>query len=162
MYDIQNMRAKKSDLKPELQNKTIKTFFDAALHAQENGRVVGFLKGILTESEQLMLGRRLLAARMLLSGLPQNEIRLRLGLSPNTLWKINRWLVEQIPEYETVLKKVEKEVEERKVKRGVSKHKRMSYNNYDPLSFAAFKRRYPMHFLLFNLAEEVINSFKKK
>lgn len=150
------MRNKKADLNVDLQKKTLRVLWEAAETADKHGATIGFLKNLLTESEQLMLGRRLLIARMLLSGLPQKEIMNRLRVSPNTIWKVNKWLVEQIPEYGEALKKVDAESKER-----AAKSTKPSYHRYQPLSFSALKRKYPMHFLLFNVVDKILERTKK-
>lgn len=145
------MRHKKTKASQEMADITIDALFKAAREADKKGDVVGFIKMLLTESEQLMLGRRLVIARMLLAGLPQREIRLRLQVGPNTVWRVGKWLSEQIPEYGVALKKIEAESKTRQ-----SKKKTYAYRHYDPLSFDSLKRKYPMHFLLFNIAESIL------
>lgn len=150
------MRNKKSDLHGDMQKEVLQVLWDAIAAAEKKRSSVELFKNILTESEQLMIARRLVIARMLLAGVPQNEIRLQLRLSPNTIWKVNRWLMEQIPEYEKALSKIEDETKAR-----ATKSRKPSYHHYDPFSFTAIKRKYPMHFLLFNVADEIIERLKK-
>lgn len=132
---------------------TIKVLFRSAELASKQKNIAQFLSKLLTESEQLTLGRRLTIARMLMSGLPQTEIRNRLGVGPNTVWKVSKWLAEELPEYGAVIKKVELDSQKRK-----EKGKKRHYDHVDPLSFSSLRRKYPMHFLLFNIAEALLSS----
>ena len=150
------MKSRKKDVSVTVYEKSIDALRESTLAAAVKGSSFLFLQTILTESEQIMLGRRLLIMRMLLSGAPQNEIRLQLRVSPNMVGKINKWLIEQIPEYETVTKKVVSESRARAALR--TKPKRQYV---DPLSFAALRKKYPLHFLLFNIAEEMIRRRRK-
>jgi uncharacterized protein YerC len=151
------MRRKLQDVHKDVQKQTLDVLFETAELAAKKGTTHDFIKELLTESEQLMLGRRLLVARMLLSGVSQAEIRHTLRLSPNTVWKVNKWLIEQLPEYGEALKKTEKEREEKSVRR---KQTQSPHKKFDPFTFAGLKKKYPMHFLLFNIADQVLKSKK--
>ena len=99
-----------------------------------------FLRDLLTESERIMLGRRIMIARRLLSGATHREIAEEMGVGTDTVWRIQKWLNDQMPGYEDAVKGLETEVTKRKTIyiRKVSQH---------PL--AVLKRKYPLHFLLF-------------
>lgn len=150
------MRRKMEELKKELCEQTIEALFLAANKARDNKRLRDFLTSVLTESEQLMIGRRLLIARMLLEGLPQTEIRYRLKVGPNTTWKVRKWLDEEMPDYGKILRRVE---EKRRI---IGPERKPAREYYDPLSFQALKKKYPMHFLLFNLAEGLLKTLQDK
>ncbi|MEK7063447.1 MAG: hypothetical protein AAB955_02005 [Patescibacteria group bacterium] len=53
---------------------------------------------------------------------------------------MEHWLKDQFPGYEKVIAELEKEMDRRAVRREAKA---------DPFSFAALKRKYPLHFLLF-------------
>lgn len=99
-----------------------------------------FLRDLLTESERIMLGRRIWIARLLLAGTPQVEIGKKLKVGPNTIWRVEKWLEDQMPGYEQALKGLEKEMDKRAVHAEIKK---------DPFSYAALKKKYSSHFLLF-------------
>jgi len=99
-----------------------------------------FLKDLLTPSERIMLGRRIWIARLLLQGKSQAYIGEKLKVGPNTVWRVEKWLRDQMPGYEEAIKGLEKELDTRAKKKYL-------YDN--PLSFAALKKKYPLHFLLF-------------
>jgi len=132
----------------QLDQRAITKLFKAASVAEKKKQVESFLKGLLTNSEQLMLGRRLLVAELLLSGQTQAEIIYKYKISPNTVWRINKWLIAEFPEYGQVLKET---VGTKKVH---NREERMS--SFDSFTFAKLKEKYPMHFLLFNLADHIL------
>lgn len=107
-----------------------------------------FLNELLTESEQLTLGRRILISQMILAGRSRNEIRAELDVSPNTITTTRKWLLKQLPHYDDVLKA-------QKAEQGrVQDNKRKRYSA--PYTFAAMKRKYPAHFLLFNIVDGLL------
>lgn len=99
-----------------------------------------FLRDLLTESERIMLGRRIWIARLLLSGESGAEIGRRLKVGPNTIDRVQRWLNDQMPGYEKALAGVEKEMDRRAL---------VAERKADPFSYAALKKKYPLHFLFF-------------
>jgi len=106
-----------------------------------------FVINLLTESERLTIGRRVLIANLILSGYTRMEINERLSVSPNTYAKIKRWLDEELPNYEST------NLIERKrlsVKTEVRKRYPAAF------SFESLQRKYPMHYLLFTLSKELI------
>ncbi len=148
------MKKKISDRDKPLDKLAIKTLFGAADSAAKENKGKNFIKELLTESEQLMLGRRLLIAQMLLSGRSQAEIIYDLKLSPNTVIKVKRWLIDEFPEYGKAVK-LEKE---KRAKNNLTKEYNEGQEHYSQLTFASLKKKHPMHFLLFNLSDKI---FKK-
>lgn len=113
--------------------------------------VILFINTLLTEDEQVTLGRRLLICQMILKGKTQAEIRYELGVSPNTFTRTRKWLTREIPEYQNALMAHKKKVSEKR--NSLTKRKR---EFAAPLTFSNLKKRYPMHFLLFNIADEIL------
>ncbi len=134
------MKRKKDDLSKEDYIKTLDYLYTAAGSVHGRDGMKTFLKDLLTPSERIMLGRRIWIARLLLAGHSQREIGERLKVGPNTVSKVEQWLSDQFPGYETAITGLEKELDRRAVRRE-------SFE--DPFSFAALKRKYPLHFLLF-------------
>ncbi|MFN3692663.1 MAG: Trp family transcriptional regulator [Candidatus Paceibacteria bacterium] len=134
------MKRKPSDLSAADQLFTRKILFEAAKTAKTNKQLEKFLEGLLTPSEQIMLGRRIWISRMLLEQKRYDEIGARLHVGPNTVTKIELWLRGLLPDYGKYL---EKEVKVETIKR----RKRMAKEN--PYGLTALKMKYPMHFLLF-------------
>ena len=111
---------------------------------QEKDSVIKFIDELLTESEKLVLGRRVLIAQMLVTGHSQAEIREKLHVSPNTFIRTRKWLEKQIPNYGEALKEFEKNKPQKKAR---------AFGYTNPLSFGGLKKKYSMHFLLFNIAD---------
>jgi uncharacterized protein YerC len=134
------MKKRPSDLSDKEKIKTLDMLYTAAsaLHGREAVKL--FLRDLLTESERIMLGRRIWIARLLLQGKNYDEIGRMLGVGYGTVYRVERWLHDQYPGYEKAVAGIEKKMKERQLKgkRGI-----------DPFSFAALKRKYPLHFLLF-------------
>jgi uncharacterized protein YerC len=116
-----------------------------------------FINHVLTEGEKVAIGRRIAVARMVLSGKTYFEVNELLSISPNTFRNVRKWLHEELPGFNDVLERNKKVEEEKALKR--SKKYR---EPVQPFSFADLKRRYPMHFLLFNLADEIISHNQRK
>jgi uncharacterized protein YerC len=96
------------------------------------------LRDLLTPSERIMLGRRLIIARMLIAGESYEFIGERLRVGYTTIARIHRWLEDQFPGFEDAIKNVEGEFSRRKQK--------ISANQS---ALGRLKKKYPLHFLLF-------------
>ena len=108
-----------------------------------------FFKDLLSESESIMLARRIEIAKRLLEGNSYDEIARELKVGMDTIGRVQRWLTSGFGGYEKVIASFEKEVEHRLSESGTSKEQ--------PFSFGWLKKKYPLHFMLFNL----ISSTKK-
>ena len=134
------MKRKLEDLTTEQRRQTRKLLFTASADAYKKKSSKEFLECLLTPSEQIMLGRRIWIARLLLEGASYNEIGKQLHVGPTTVRKVELWLQGQLPNYEKELQKQEDE-KLLKQRRFEAKH--------DPFGFTALKLKYPLHFLLF-------------
>lgn len=126
------------ELSKEEQIKTLDSLYTAAAAVRGRAAMKSFLRDLLTESERIMLGRRILIARLLLSGETYEGIYDRLGTSPGTIRNVDRWLQDQMPGYEDVIQTMEEELEKRELKK-----------KYATSMLYRLKKRYPLHFLLF-------------
>jgi len=146
------MKRKASELSEQERIKTLDALYTAAssLRGREDMRL--FLRDLLTESERIMLGRRIIIARMLLAGTSALDISEQMKVGMDTIYRIERWLDDQFPGFEKALQGMEKQIVSRKKKAKES----------EPFSFAYLKRKYPMHFLLFNIADELRNGKNQK
>ena len=96
-----------------------------------------FLKDLLTESERIMLGRRIVIARRIISGEGYDAIQADLKVGKSTIAKVHHWLSDQMPGYEEAIRGMEEEYLKRKRQRA-------------PIESLAFlKKRYPLHYILF-------------
>jgi len=134
------MRIKPSDLSNQERTETFDALYTAAGTLKGRDAAKNFLKDLLTESEQIMLGRRILIARALLSGTTHDEIVEKYNVGKDTTMKISRWLDDQLPGYEQVIKDMNKEFKTRQDKAEIAR---------EPFSLKALKKKYPLHFLLF-------------
>lgn len=116
---------------------TLDTLYTATGSLRDREAMKLFLRDLLTESERVMLGRRIMIARRLLSGATTRDIATELGVGLDTVWRVEKWLTDQVPGYEEALKGMEKEFKRRRTRAERA------------ADFARIKRKYPLHFLLF-------------
>ncbi|MBI2446589.1 MAG: hypothetical protein HYV51_02080 [Parcubacteria group bacterium] len=103
--------------------------------------VKNFFKDLLSESEAIMLSRRIMIAKYLLEGMTYEEIRVRIKAGYDNIAKVHSWLIRGFGGYEKAIREFNKVLD----KRGVNKILPR------PLSFEWLRKKYPLHFLLFNL-----------
>lgn len=101
------------------------------------GFLLEVLKHILTPSEIVMLARRMVVAKLLMQGLSFPAIQEKLGVGQNTVVAVDRWLSE-FRDYRIAMPRM---LEASRKKRPPPA----------PYSFRWVRKKYPMHFLLFNL-----------
>ena len=99
-----------------------------------------FLRDLLTESERIMLGRRIIIARKLLAGESHRAIEAQLRVGRDTVGRVERWLHDQLPGFENAIAELEKELDHRAFKK-----------QYAESALFRLKKKYPAHFLLFPL-----------
>jgi len=139
------MKKKISDLTDKQRMETLDMLYTAASAIRGRDAMKHFLKELLTPSERIMLGRRIWIARLLLTGKTHAEISEKLAVGPNTIVKVERWLEAQMPGYRTAISGLEKEIKRRAQIADAKKN---------PFGFAALKKKYPLHFLLFTAFDE--------
>ena len=132
------MKKRMSELSEQERIKTLDALYTAAGTVHGRAAMKLFLRDLLTESERVMLGRRILIARLLLQNETYESIEVRLGTSHPTIGRVHRWLRDQLPGYETAIAAMEEEFGARDFKRKYAKN-----------MLFRFKKRYPLHFLLF-------------
>ena len=141
----------------KIDNKEKIEYLDALYTAVESLKsreeVKNFLRDLLTESERIMVGRRIIIAKRLLDNQCYDQIIKEMKVGPDTIMRVHRWLEDDIDGYEKVVKKLEKVLESRQERRD------KAYT--DPFSFEGLKKRYPLHFFLFNLFDD-LNKEKKQ
>src|SRR5690606_31153663 len=119
---------------------TLDALYTAAATVKGRAAMKTFLRDLLTESERVMLGRRILIARDLIAGRTYDEISDSRGVGKDTIQKIARWLDDQIPGYERVVKEMEKEFAQRD-------KTRVERTLYATSAIFRLKKKYPLHFL---------------
>jgi uncharacterized protein YerC len=121
---------------------TLDALYTAASSARGRKAVKLFLRDLLTESERIMLGRRIIIARKLIAGVGRDDIASELRVGYDTIHRVHRWLHDEFPGYEQVVREMEKEFEKR---RGKWNKKTL----YATSVMYRLKKKYPLHFLLF-------------
>ncbi|MFA6047882.1 MAG: YerC/YecD family TrpR-related protein [Parcubacteria group bacterium] len=76
----------------KIKNKIIDEFFEIISDLKNKKESSGFLNGLLTDSEVLMIARRIQIAKMLLDGNDYETIRKKLKISLYNISRIDRWL----------------------------------------------------------------------
>lgn len=132
------MKVKAKELSDVGRIKTLDALYTAAGAVKGRDATKLFLRDLLTESERIMLGRRILIARALISGATYEDIMEEYKAGKDTVHKVARWLRDQLPGYERAISGMEKEFEERENKK-----------LYASSALYRLKKKYPMHFLLF-------------
>ena len=108
-----------------------------------------FIKDLLSESEVIMLARRLQVAELLIEGKTYREISKELKVGLNTIVKIQTWLNLYGEGYRSVVAKVSKQAKDRQ--------------EPDPhRPFAELKRKYPLYFWPQLLLEELVKTANKR
>lgn len=131
------MKFKQADLTKEQFIEALDSLYTAAGAVKGRAAMKLFLRDLLTSSERIMLGRRVVIARRLLAGDSTRAIQSDLRVGPGTIQHVKKWLEDQMPGYEDAVRALEKELDKRALK---TDQKKMWH---------ALKRKYPLHFLLF-------------
>ena len=106
--------------------------------------IKNFFKDLLSESEAIMLSRRIMIAKYLLEGKSYDEIGGILGASKATIASVHNWLVSGFSGYENAIKKFNSAIDKRlPIREDPSM----------PGSFSWLRKKYPLHFLLFNMLD---------
>ncbi len=145
------MKRKVSDLNEQERIETLDALYTAASSVKGRDAVKLFLRDLLTESERIMLGRRILIARMLIGGSSYAQIGERMHVGYDTIERIQKWLSDTAPGYERVVAEMEEEFKKR------NKKKLWKDLYSDPsLSglLARLKKQRPLEFLLFPMPKK--------
>lgn len=137
MIVITHMKRKVEDLTKKEIITTLDALYTAASAVKGRNAVKLFLRDLLTQSERLMLGRRIIIARMLLFGIEHEEIMRRLRVGKGTVRRVHHWLQDKFPGFENAIAEMEKEYGERQQKRT---------SNLTPYSAQWVRRKYPLMF----------------
>jgi uncharacterized protein YerC len=134
------MKVRAKELPEKLRIEILDTLYTAAGAIRGRQAMKLFLRDLLTESERIMLGRRIVVARRLIAGESYDKIEVDLRVGRDTIWRVQRWLLDQLPGFENAVKELEKEMKDREFRK-----------NYATSALFRLKKKYPAHFLLFPL-----------
>lgn len=133
---------RKLDLKSKM--KYLDLLWTSIAQLETRDEVKHFFKDLLSESEAIMLSRRIEIAKRLLEGESYGDISTDLRVGSDTIAKVQNWLVSGFGGYEKAVKGFKREV-------GKRFKKASKPGDFTPYSFEWIKKKYPLHFLLFNL-----------
>ena len=146
------MRREISRIKKSERVATLEALEKAAGRIKGEAAVSVFINDILTESERITIGRRLLIANLILTGQTYAEIHNQLGVSPNTFSRIRQWLTGRFSDYDQTLQNTSQ----------VTTNSKVIYTKVAPFSFAHLQKKFPLHFLLFTLSKKALDGLKTK
>ena len=147
------MKLRSQKLNEGIKTKCLDALFNAVKHAKEKDMVSRFLSDILTESEQVMLGRRILIAAKLLENQTYDKIVREMNVGQDTVYRVKKWLGGRHKGYEKVVEKIKKIAGPRKQK--------SEFKDYYPTGgFAEVKRRYKNYYWLSDLLDEINRNIK--
>lgn len=136
------MKVRARDLPDGQRIEALDALYTAAASIKGRAGMKLFLKDLLTESERIMLGRRIVIARRLIAGDRYDDIEADLHVGRDTIGRIHGWLADQLPGYEQAIAGL-KDEEKRRAK------SRDDAYLYATSALYRLKKKYPLHFLLF-------------
>ena len=137
------MKKKFYDVKPHQRRRMLGEFCDMVTRIKTKENAEKFLRDLLTPSEIIMIMYRIEIAKMLLAGFSYGDISKKLKVGFNTITGVNRWLYSGFGGYMNELKEAENQKQRRKV--------------LPTTEWEMIKRKYPAHFLIFNLLDNYKN-----
>lgn len=140
-------RVQSQEIPSEQRSHLLDLLWTSIAELNRRDEVKAFFKDLLSESEAIMLARRIKIAQRLLQGRSYEEIQKELRTSRATVATIHRWLVGGFQGYEEAITRFEKILARRNMAQR-AKHA-------EPYSFEWLKNRYPLHFLFFNIMDEM-------
>lgn len=108
------MKVKQDKLTKQQIIETLDVLYTAAGAMKGRAEMKLFLRDLLTQSERIMLGRRILIAQRLVAGDRYDDIQAALGSGPGTIANVERWLQDQVPGYEKAIEGMEAEYVKRR------------------------------------------------
>ena len=149
-------RARIENISSGERHKILKEFWTTIALLESEEEIRNFFKDLLSESEAFMLARRLLIAKHLSAGNSYDEIQQELKTSPTTIASVHAWFDGGFGGYASGIIKLKKELERQ------SKLSEKDEKARDPFSLEHLKKKYPLHFLLFNVADSIKYKSPKK
>src|SRR3989344_624072 len=107
------MKVRARELSDKARIEVLDTLYTAAGAVRGRDAMKLFLRDLLTTSERIMLGRRIIIARKLIAGETHRKIEEDMKVGRDTVQRVQRWLDDQTPGYEHAVAKLEKELDKR-------------------------------------------------
>lgn len=130
-------------------NKLLREFWTTLALMESLEEIQNFFRDLLSETEAIMLARRLKIARLIYAGYSYDEIEKELHTSATTIASVHAWLDGGFGGYINGIAKLQKELERQQMLHDKKEKAK------EPFSFERLKQKYPLHFLLFNAADEI-------
>lgn len=140
-----------NNLPKEKRIQMIGEFYDVIASLKNREEVRLFFKDLLTPDEITTLMRRIEVAALLMAGFTYEKIAQILGVGRGKVTNVQKSLTRSGDGYKIIIKRL---LEDRK-KRLKTQRKWVKTANS---SFGRLKQKYPLHFLLFNLIDEISES----
>ena len=96
-------------LEPHERTQYLKLLWSTIAQLQSQEEVEGFFKDLLSESEAIMLARRIAIARRLLKGETYDDIQTELKTGASTIASVDRWLTSGFGGYQKTISQLEKQ-----------------------------------------------------
>ncbi len=131
--------------------KLVGEFYDAMSCVKNREEARSFFRDLLSFDEIAMLVRRIQVALLLIAGYGYRDIEKALNVGGDKIINVQRSLQRHGEGYRLMIQRLRKIVKEKEKRE--NKRQRELGNGYPSLQ--SLKKRYPMHFLLFNLVDEI-------
>lgn len=132
----------------QMRSSSLITDLALAAYAQAAGQShTNSLNQLLTQSEKVTIGRRVLIAQAIVAGKTRMEINEKIGVSPNTFANIRQWIESEFVEYHSTYKTCAEPTEQ----------ERRHSTPGSPFSFDEMARRYPGHFLILSSIKKLFD-----
>lgn len=91
-YENHMAKVRTFDISSDEKRAIINEFFDVVDRPRSKGDIIDLFVGLFTESEMIMMARRVQTAKLLLAGKTYDEIREDNGVGYQTIQGVNQWL----------------------------------------------------------------------
>jgi len=143
------MKLNSAKIKKGTRGQFLDVLYAALYHAGLKNEIKSFVNDILTESEKIMLGRRILIAKRLIEKQSYPQIARAIGVGYDTIYKVKQWLGGRHQGYKKIVEKFDRVIRSKVKSRSGFK------DYYKSGPFADLKRRYKSHYWLSDLLEDL-------
>jgi TrpR-related protein YerC/YecD len=129
----------------------LREFYDALSCLKNRDEVKMFFRDLLTFDEMIMLIRRIQVALLLRAGYTYRDIEQALDVGGDKVTNVSRSLQRHGEGYRLIIARLRKKIKTRE--RETKRRQRRAQASFPNLQF--IKNKYPAHFFLFNLIDEI-------
>ena len=135
------MKKRFHEINPQSRNKMLNEFYYMVSEMKKPEDAKKFFKDLLTPGESIMIVYRIEIAKMLLQGFVHTDIAKKLKVGKNTISSVNKWLYGGFGGYMKEIKK--------------AKNYKLKPSKIPQTEWDKIKKKYPAHFLIFNLIDKI-------